>query len=977
MNIETQHTRRDSRFHLTKFAAIVALSVAFTLSGGNGHSVRAEQPAAESQPSVSRPAQFNVSDFGAKGDGVTDDTPSIQAAINAAAANAGGGEVVFPTGTYLLNSTSPSTHPWAYYNLQIESGVILRGEDGAKLLQGPGGRHPVLEDADGVRNSILAFGSDHQVIRFQNPAYNGGFYFLEATSAKSTTATLKAASEASNFKPGDYVAIYERIEGDVIPTETGRVVSVDTSTGQLALKEPLSRSFETPSIANVTHVATTNVGVKNLIIEGSEPLTVTETFGFIAEECHFINDTSIGGKNVVDFNMNTLNGFRFSRNRFTSIGPGHIVLEMTQRNSRHGLWEHNTIEMMQGGMGEYAADIQFLNNSFTIHPSDRTSVGLMIGGQDIVFRGNKVTCGRITGGEGWGCVLADCVGPGYDRYVGNIAIADNTFKYEGDGNQLTHLVARDTTFTGNSITVKGSSMGVRGEGPPPQTLTISDNTFKMGTGHAVFLASYGVDGSTVTGNTISGSGAYGIYVTSPDKPATGKHAIHDNKIDGYRESLFIDQTLHPQAVLTAPVSSTARIEESVAKLPEQPTLSEVAGETASAADLQGRFTVYDFAEKAVMRPPALDRDIEYVKSWRLAIPKGVTTVKGILVVANCMGGDSRDWYMGGTAYEEFCLLHDFAFVGSEGFGPHYQNYDAFLHALASWATSTGHAELVHAPYVATGVSAGGGFASTLVTKCPEKVIAAVPQCARLNLTVFELKRYDERNPVPVPDAVLRVPVLDMQGDGQLPYMADNLKAHRPSGALYSRLVQWGVPDAYVGQEVLAMPYLEAALKLRYPAEGDLRKGPLKLKDLDSDSGWIADGTTWKSSLTSIYPALEFDGDIKQSSWLMNEDLAFIYRAYATANRPLKITSPAPQGNVYTPAQAADASVTIHVDASSLPGWKKLEFYDGAKLLGTVTSRPTQFKATNLTPGFHTFSVLGTDAAGNVRTSDCTMVVVRK
>ncbi len=51
--------------------------------------------------------------------------------------------------------------------------------------------------------------------------------------------------------------------------------------------------------------------------------------------------------------------------------------------------------------------------------------------------------------------------------------------------------------------------------------------------------------------------------------------------------------------------------------------------------------------------------------------------------------------------------------------------------------------------------------------------------------------------------------------------------------------------------------------------------------------------------------------------------------------------------------------------------------NGAKQLGAVTSGPTQFKATNLTPGFHTFSVLGTDASGNVRTSNCAMVAVRK
>ena len=495
-------------------------------------------------------ATFNVLDYGAKGDGVADDTSPIQFAIVAANRNSGGGTVLFPKGTFLLNSTSPSTHPWAFYNLQIESNVMLRGETGAKLLQGPKGRHSMVEGAEGVRNSMLAFGADHQLIRFQNRDYNGGFHLLQATQASSTKIVLKSASVSSKFGPGDYVAIYETTEGDVIPTETGQITTVDAATDELGLKEPLSRSFLTPSIANVTKLATTNVGVKNLIVEGSEPLTVTETFGFTAEDCHFINDTSIGGGNVIDYNMNTLNGFHFLRNKFTFVGPSYAVMEMTQRNSRHGVWEGNTFEIVQGGMGEYAADIQFINNTFRLHPNSRTSCGLMIGGKGIVFRGNTVNCGSITAGEGWGCVLADCVGPGYERYVGDISIADNTFTYQGDGNQCVHLVAHDTFFTGNRVIVTGSAIGVRGEGPPPQALSITNNTFQMGTGAGIMIASPGVDGSTVTGNKIAGSGSHGIYVASPAKPNSGKHVIHGNTVEGYREELFIDLALHPGAVLT-------------------------------------------------------------------------------------------------------------------------------------------------------------------------------------------------------------------------------------------------------------------------------------------------------------------------------------------------------------------------------------------------------------------------------------------
>jgi len=65
---------------------------------------------------------FNVLAYGATGDGVTDDTTGIQAAIDAAAAS--GGLVLFPSGTYIISSALTITS---------DSNVILRGEPNAVI----------------------------------------------------------------------------------------------------------------------------------------------------------------------------------------------------------------------------------------------------------------------------------------------------------------------------------------------------------------------------------------------------------------------------------------------------------------------------------------------------------------------------------------------------------------------------------------------------------------------------------------------------------------------------------------------------------------------------------------------------------------------------------------------------------------------------------------------------------------------------
>jgi hypothetical protein len=91
---------------------------------------------------------FSVQDFGALGDGVTDDAPAIRATIAAAIA-AGGGTILFPPGIYLLNSFDPGPGAKTHFRLNNCDGLRFSG-DGAVLSSTASVRSTVFS-LDGAR----------------------------------------------------------------------------------------------------------------------------------------------------------------------------------------------------------------------------------------------------------------------------------------------------------------------------------------------------------------------------------------------------------------------------------------------------------------------------------------------------------------------------------------------------------------------------------------------------------------------------------------------------------------------------------------------------------------------------------------------------------------------------------------------------------------------------------------------------------
>lgn len=107
------------------------------------------------QALASLSSSVNVKDFGAQGDNASDDTASIQAALNSVAT--GGGTLVFPAGTYLLSSA-----------LTVKPAVVLRGMgDNVTVLKQTSTTAHCLAGTD-----VYAFGIHD--MRLQGPGTGSG-----------------------------------------------------------------------------------------------------------------------------------------------------------------------------------------------------------------------------------------------------------------------------------------------------------------------------------------------------------------------------------------------------------------------------------------------------------------------------------------------------------------------------------------------------------------------------------------------------------------------------------------------------------------------------------------------------------------------------------------------------------------------------------------------------------------------------------
>jgi len=106
----------------------------------------------------------NVKKYGAKGDGKTDDTKAVQAAIDALP-QIGKNTIYFPAGTYIIKSHTVTNNYFENYCLLIHSAITFKGEGNKSVIKLA---NNVFDKRDSTANAHIFFGIGVHTIQFKN-----------------------------------------------------------------------------------------------------------------------------------------------------------------------------------------------------------------------------------------------------------------------------------------------------------------------------------------------------------------------------------------------------------------------------------------------------------------------------------------------------------------------------------------------------------------------------------------------------------------------------------------------------------------------------------------------------------------------------------------------------------------------------------------------------------------------------------------
>jgi hypothetical protein len=372
------------------------------------------------------------------------------------------------------------------------------------------------------------------------------------------------------------------------------------------------------------------------------------------------------------------------------------------------------------------------------------------------------------------------------------------------------------------------------------------------------------------------------------------------------------------------------------------------------------------------------RDAEGVKMIKLWIPPGTRPIRGVFISGHGGGsGDSRKFARDENV-RDLAMRLGFAVAGLHNF-PGRRVYSegaaVFFHALDEFARLGYHPELANLPFVIYGSSNGGATTYGFVNYAPERAI-----CFVANVSAGGQPR------IPV-DGAMRVPGIfiigkfdALIGERGIKRTAEMMAYARPKGALWSWAMELKGHEDGASFDVY-MKLVEQAVAARYPESGDPSKGPVELVELKESSGWLVDQDSWDSGLTYVDSYDQYAGDRDKAGWVLNQDMAYVYRSLATHHNPLSLkvkefdrtfnphTDPGTMFSLGGPVADPGDEITIICETGDFTDWEKIEFFNGAEKIGEAQAPGEAMIKTRLQPSslVYCLTALAADASGRQRT----------
>ena len=281
-------------------------------------------------------------------------------------------------------------------------------------------------------------------------------------------------------------------------------------------------------------------------------------------------------------------------------------------------------------------------------------------------------------------------------------------------------------------------------------------------------------------------------------------------------------------------------------------------------------------------------ELVYPVTYYLWVPESREPVRGVLVHQHGCGtgaeqggiSAAQDLHWQALAQKWNCALLGSNYQAGDGKNcrlwcdSRAGSEQTFLRSLADFAKQSERPEIATVPWCLWGHSGGAYWASLMQAKHPERIVA-------IWLRSGTAYPYWMRGEVPAPEipaAAYQIPVMANPGlkektDPRFAIAWDGSvamwQAFRAQGAPF------GVaPDPRTGHECgdsryLAIPFFDACLEQRLPANGDTA-----LRPINFEHAWFAnlDGS-------GVASAQNYAGDTKQAIWLPNEKFAHLWSEY--------------------------------------------------------------------------------------------------